>query len=56
MKKVLTVVSCLLLTALVVFAKTEQVQAAKKTNKVQRLVDSKDIKKDDFFCGCKMVE
>ncbi|MEQ7303832.1 sulfurtransferase [Enterococcus avium] len=55
MKKVLTVVSCLLLTALVVFAKTEQVQAAKKTNKVQRLVDSKDIKKDDFFVDAKWL-
>lgn len=55
MKKVLTVVSCLLLTALVVFVKTEQVQAAKKTSKVQRLVKSKDIKEDDFFVDAKWL-
>lgn len=55
MKKILTVVSCLLLTALVVFVKTEQVQAAKKTSKVQRLVKSKDIKEDDFFVDAKWL-
>ena len=55
MKKVFAVISCLLLTALVVYSKTEEVHAADKSSKVQRLVKSKDIKEDDFFVNAKWL-
>lgn len=55
MKKIMTVLSCMLLTAIVVFAQAQRVDAAKNKNSVQRLVKSKDIKKDDFFVDAKWV-
>lgn len=56
MKKIFAVVSCLLLTALVVYSKTEEIHAAEKTTKVQRLVKSKEIKDDDFFVDAKWLK
>ncbi|MDT2640394.1 rhodanese-like domain-containing protein [Enterococcus dongliensis] len=56
MKKIMAVISCLLLTALVVYSKTEEVHAADKSTKVQRLVKSKDIKADDFFVDAKWLK
>ncbi|MGX7203574.1 sulfurtransferase [Enterococcus pingfangensis] len=56
MKKIVAVISCLLLTALVVYSKTEEVHAADKSTKVQRLVDSKDIKDSDFFVDAKWLK
>lgn len=56
MKKIFAVISCLLLTALVVYSKTEEVHAAEKKTKVQRLVNSKEIKDDDFFVDAKWLK
>lgn len=56
MKKIFAVISCLLLTALVVYSKTEEVHAADKSSKVQRLVKSKDIKDEDFFVDAKWLK
>lgn len=55
MKKIITVIGCLLLTTLAIYSKTETVQAAKKSSQVQRLVKSDDIKASDFFVDAKWL-
>ncbi|MBU5364839.1 sulfurtransferase [Enterococcus devriesei] len=56
MKKFVAVISCLLLTVLIVGTKATEVQAKDKTEKVQRLVNSKEIKKSDFFVDAKWLK
>ncbi|MGO2892962.1 MAG: sulfurtransferase [Enterococcus devriesei] len=56
MKKFVAVISCLLLTVLIVGTKATEVQAKDKTEKVQRLVNSKEIKTSDFFVDAKWLK
>lgn len=56
MKKAFVVISCLLITALIVYSKAEVVQAADTSKEIQRLVDRKDIQQDDFFVDAKWVK
>lgn len=56
MKKFVAVISCLLLTVLIVETKATEVQAKDKTEKVQRLVNSKEIKTSDFFVDAKWLK